>query len=194
MSYSIIVASRAFPHLFGSVFDTTATTDVAAIGCALKLWSKGTLPLSCVEMFLDLVAHDFVVECYENPSGEDDAVDVEDSSGSEASSAAGGAPAPALGPAPAGEFSMDIAEPEPSEPELISPWNPHTMTPALKKKITQKIKAIVSSSPDLKNIFLRLLETSPLRVLLIRPGGTTHMNALLETIRLLCPPAEDDDL
>jgi hypothetical protein len=83
---------------------------------------------------------------------------------------------------------------EPEEPKLTSPWNPEHMTPVLRKKIMEKVKAVVISSVDLKNIFLRLLETSPLRVLLIRPGSTTHMSSLLETIKLLCPPEVDDDL
>jgi hypothetical protein len=187
-TYRIIVANPAFPHAFGQVLETDVTTETNAILVSLKLWRKGKLPITCIEQFLDLTAPDFVRECYENPSGLEEG---EEDADSEASSAAGSAGSPAK--SVEGE-AMDVdVEPEP-EPELTSPWNPMSMTNALKRKIILKIKDLIASK-DLRAILLRMLEKQPSPVLLIMPTAATHMTALFNIIKCLSavPAALDED-
>ena len=185
-TYRIIVANPAFPHAFGQVLETDVTTEQNAILVSLKLWRKGQLPITCLEGFLDLAAPEFVLECYENPSGLEEG---EEEADSEASSAAGSAATTSV----EGE-AMDVdVEPEP-EPELIAPWNPLSMTSALKRKIILKIKDLIASK-DLRAILLRMLEKQPSPVLLIMPTAATHMTALLNIIKCLSavPAALDED-
>lgn len=199
--YRIIVANPAFPHAFGQVLETDVKTEQNAILLALKLWRKGKLPITCLEQFLDLVAPDFVRECYENPSGLEDG--EEEPSSSSSSEAAAEAEEESEGDNEdtemgGNEVAEAVAE-EDEEPELtlVSPWNPLNMTSALTKKITLKVKEIVASK-DLRAIFLRLLEKQPSPVLLIMPGAVTHMAALLNIIQCLSAvPSggdEEDDL
>jgi len=178
-TYRIIVANPAFPHAFGQVLETDVTTEQNAILLALKLWRKGKLPITCLEQFLDLTAPDFVRECYENPSGlEEGEEEVRSSSSSEAASGAEEA-VPETGGS-----GMEVDEEEVSEVVLVSPWNPLSMTAALKRKIILKIKDLVTSK-DLRAVFLRMLEKQPSPVLLIMPGATTHMAALFNIIKCL---------
>lgn len=182
-TYRIIVANPAFPHAFGQVLETDVTTETNAILVSLKLWRKGELPITCLEQFLDLTASDFVRECYENPSGLEEG---EEDADSEASSAAGSPTKSVEGEA------MDVdVEPE---PELTSPWNPMSMTNALKRKIILKIKDLIASK-DLRAILLRMLEKQPSPVLLIMPTAATHMTALFNIIKCLSavPAALDED-
>jgi len=196
-TYRIIVANPAFPHAFGQVLETDVSTEQNAILLALKLWRKGRLPITCLEAFLDLVAPDFVRECYENPSGlEDGEEEVPSSSSSEAAEAEGEEaeegevePSRAL----VGGSEMEVDEEPEIEPTLESPWNPLMMTSALKKKIILKIQELVASK-DLRAVFLRLLEKQPSPVLLIMPGATTHMTALFNIIHCLSAvPSHDED-
>jgi hypothetical protein len=209
-TYRIIVANPAFPHAFGRVLETDVTTEQNAILLTLKLWRKGKLPVTCLEQFLDLVAPDFVRECYENPSGlEEGEEEAPSSSSSEAAPATEegeegaeeaeeGEDAAMGGNEDAERIGTAEPEPEEDEPGLVSPWNPFLMTSALKKKIILKVKDLVASK-DLRAVFLRLLEKQPSPVLLIMPGATTHMAALLNIIQCLSAAVpsgddEDDDL
>jgi hypothetical protein len=189
-TYRIIVANPAFPHAFGQVLETDVSTEQNAILVALKLWRKGQLPITCVESFLDLVAPDFVRECYENPSGlEEGEEEPPSSSSSEAASST------EEGVEEADGTAMELDAEPAIEPTLVSPWNPLMMTSALKKKIILKIKDLIPSR-DLRAVFLRILEKQPSPVLLVMPGATTHMAALFNIIQCLSavPPHDDDDL
>jgi hypothetical protein len=183
-TYRIIVANPAFPHAFGQVLETDVTTEQNAILLSLKLWRKGQLPITCLEQFLDLVAPDFVREYYENPSGLEEGEEVPSSSSSEAASGEEEGAEEAV--SDTGGSPMDVDEElyEELDPVLTSPWNPLSMAAALKKKIILKIRDLVVSK-DLRAVLLRMLEKQPSPVLLIMPGATTHMSALLNIIKCL---------
>lgn len=83
-----------------------------------------------------------------------------------------------------GGSGMEVDEDSESELELTSPWNPLSMTTALKQKIILKINDLVTSK-DLRAVFLRMLEKQPSPVLLVMPGATTHMTALFNIIKCL---------
>ena len=200
-TYRIIVANPAFPHAFGQVLETDVTTEQNAILLALKLWRKGKLPITCLEQFLDLVAPEFVASCYENPSGLEEGEEEAESSSSEEveeeeeksesdnTKMEGNDDAEKMGTA------EPVEEEDEEEPVLESPWNPLMMASPLKKKIIIKINSLVVSK-DLRAVFLRMMEKQSSPVLLIMPGATTHMSALLNIIKCLSavPSGDDDDL
>ncbi len=171
-TYHLIVGNTYFPHFFGAVLETSATTEQAAILAALRLWRKNELPLTCIEEFLDLTASDFVKECYEAPSGledgEEPTLDGSENELCETQEETG---------------DMDLDAPEVNW-KLERPWNPQTMAPALKKKIILKIKDLIASK-ELRAILLRMFEKQTSPVLLIMPGATTHMSELLNILRAL---------